>query len=88
MAPFHQKAGVKCFLIAKSMLKHRSTQKMRGSERRGRAQGWGAQDVAPPPRLLAQRSGFHLMEVLLWLPGPVHLVLANSPSLRITFAFA
>ena len=77
-APFPQKARVKCFLTTKSMLKHRSTQKTSGSEPRGRAQGGAPRMRLPPPRLLAQRSGFQLMEVLLSLPGPVHLPLPTA----------
>lgn len=50
----------------------------RGSEPRGRAQGGVPRMRLLPPRLLAQCSGFHPMEVLLRLPGPVHLPLPTA----------
>lgn len=46
-ASFHQRTRVKCFLIAKLVLKRQSTQKTSGSEPRRRARWWGTQDTAP-----------------------------------------
>lgn len=77
---FYQMGEVKCFLIAKLVLKCQSTWKMSGLSPVGEHSGGAARTRLPSLRLQVEFLGAHLMEALPGFPGPAYHGLANSSS--------